>query len=49
MASRWRVSFYERRIHRASLHRKVGKTWETQHQHETALYAYDDAEATSGP
>ncbi|WP_375767465.1 protein kinase [Archangium gephyra] len=30
---------------RASLCRKLGKTWETHHQHEAALRAYDEAEA----
>jgi tetratricopeptide (TPR) repeat protein len=34
---------------RASLYRKLGKTWETHHQHEAALRAYDEAEAALGP
>ena len=33
---------------RAGLHRKLGKTWETHHQHEAALRAYDEAEAALG-
>lgn len=36
------------RLHRACIHRKVGKTWETRHQHENALRAYDEAEAALG-
>ena len=36
------------RLHRACIHRKVGKTWETRHQHEDALRAYDEAEAALG-
>ena len=31
------------------LHRKLGKTWETSHQHEKALGAYDEADAALGP
>ncbi|WP_224365043.1 serine/threonine-protein kinase [Hyalangium versicolor] len=42
-----RVSSSER-IHRACLHRKVGKTWEPHHQHDNALRAYDAAEASLG-
>ncbi|WP_257462211.1 serine/threonine-protein kinase [Archangium lipolyticum] len=33
---------------RAGLYRKVGKTWETHHQHEAALRACDEAEAALG-
>jgi tetratricopeptide (TPR) repeat protein len=33
------------RVRRARLHRKTGKTWDTQHQHEDALRAYSVAEA----
>lgn len=32
----------------ARLHRKVGKTWETQHRHDRALAAFDRAEAALG-
>ncbi|QRK07259.1 protein kinase [Archangium violaceum] len=39
----------DERLHRACIHRKVGKTWETLHQHEDALRAYDEAEAALGP
>ncbi|HYO52703.1 serine/threonine-protein kinase PknK [Archangium sp.] len=39
--------FHQRQ--RAGLYRKVGKTWETHHQHEAALRAYDEAEAALGP
>jgi tetratricopeptide (TPR) repeat protein len=39
----------DERLHRACIHRKVGKTWETHHQHEDALHAYDEAEAALGP
>ncbi len=39
----------EERLHQTSIHRKVGKTWETHHQHEDALRAYDEAEASLGP
>ncbi len=39
------------RVRRASLHRRVGKTWETHHQQEEALRAYAAAEAAleAGP
>ncbi|HYO57613.1 serine/threonine-protein kinase PknK, partial [Archangium sp.] len=42
-------------VRRARLHRKIGKTWDTHHQHEDALRAYAEAEAaleqapTGGP
>jgi serine/threonine protein kinase/tetratricopeptide (TPR) repeat protein len=39
----------DERLHRACIHRKVGKSWETHHQHEDALHAYDEAEAALGP
>lgn len=39
----------DERLHRACLHRKVGKSWETHHQHEEALRAYGEAEAALGP
>ncbi|WP_309887686.1 protein kinase domain-containing protein [Archangium sp.] len=35
----------QERVWRARLHRKMGKTWDTQHQHEDALRAYSEAEA----
>src|SRR5690606_17984183 len=34
---------------RARLHRKVGKTWETQHRHDRAVAAFDRAEEALGP
>ncbi len=39
------------RVRRASLHRRVGKSWETHHQHPEALSAYAAAEAAleAGP
>ncbi|MFY0580480.1 hypothetical protein ACN28S_45145 [Cystobacter fuscus] len=33
------------RVRRASIHRRVGKSWETHHQHEEALSAYAAGEA----
>ncbi|WP_245682693.1 serine/threonine-protein kinase [Archangium gephyra] len=39
----------EERVRRASLHRRVGKSWETHHQHEEALRAYAAAETVLGP
>jgi tetratricopeptide (TPR) repeat protein len=33
------------RVRRASIHRRVGKSWETHHQHEQALSAYAAGEA----
>jgi serine/threonine protein kinase len=39
----------DERLHRASLLRKTGKTWETHHLHDEALRAYDDAESALGP
>lgn len=33
---------------RARIHRKLGKTWETQHRHEEALRCYDLAKASLG-
>ncbi|MBN8227557.1 protein kinase [Corallococcus macrosporus] len=38
----------EGQVHRASILRRVGKTWETHHRHEEALRAYADAEAALG-
>ncbi|WP_437288939.1 TOMM system kinase/cyclase fusion protein [Sorangium sp. So ce406] len=36
------------RVRRANLHRKIGKTWETHHQHEQALLSHQRAEAALG-
>nr|WP_304528723.1 protein kinase [Archangium sp. Cb G35] len=38
----------DERLHRACLHRKVGKSWETHHQHEHALHAYAEGETALG-
>jgi tetratricopeptide (TPR) repeat protein len=37
------------RVRRARVHRKLGKSWETHHQHTEALRAYDEAEVLLGP
>jgi serine/threonine protein kinase/tetratricopeptide (TPR) repeat protein len=37
------------RVPQARVHRKRGKLWETNHRHEEALSAYDEAEAALGP
>ncbi|WP_394830093.1 protein kinase [Pendulispora rubella] len=36
------------RVPRAAVHRKIGKAWETHHQHAHALSAYAEAEAALG-
>jgi serine/threonine protein kinase/tetratricopeptide (TPR) repeat protein len=38
----------EAQVRRARVHRKLGKSWETHHQHTEALRAYDEAEALLG-
>jgi serine/threonine protein kinase/tetratricopeptide (TPR) repeat protein len=38
----------DQRLRRASVHRKLGKTWEAHHQHEESLRAFDEAEASLG-